>query len=89
MKPVVVVHERVDAVLGRQGGLLLANVVVAQVVVAEPPGEQWLLMPDEVGLSSSNVGPFGEPGPPPAIVLRDRMELRQVEGERRDAPRSP
>ena len=53
-----------------------------QVVEAEVGGQRRLVVPAEERSGRADVGPLGEAGAPPLVVLRDRMELRQVEGDR-------
>ena len=78
---VVVDAEALDAVAARQHRLAGQRVGVAQVVVAEIGRQMRLVMAGVARPRLHHVGPFGEAGAPPQVVLRRRVELRQVEGQ--------
>ncbi len=78
-EPVVVVAEPVNAAGAGKCRLLFSRFGDPQVVEPQVGGQVRLVMTVEVGSRARDVGPFGETRPPPAIVLRDRMKLRQVE----------
>jgi hypothetical protein len=80
-EPVVPVAEAFDAGLPRHPGLRDPRLRDAQVVEAEVGGDVRLPVPAEQGSRLRDVRPFREAWSPPAIVLRDREELRQVEGD--------
>ena len=79
----VVVVEAEGSHAGMAGGLgLLVQhpCSIRKVVVTVIAGNAGLVMPLETRYAARDIAPFGEPRSPPAIVLVDRMELRQVEG---------
>src|SRR5687767_5458447 len=84
MEPVVPVAERLDAVIGREPRLRLSDLGHAQVIEPEMGGQSRLLVPKELGASPHDIGPLREATAPPAVVVRSRIELREVE---RDGPR--
>ena len=81
VEPVVVVDESMDTVLTGKRGLLLAYLGHPQVVETELSGQMGLVMAREERLCPDHIGPLGESRLPPLVVLRDRMELRKVEGQ--------
>ena len=83
-EPIVVVAETVNPVLPGQGSLFFPDFGKSQVVETQIRGQPWLVVADEVGHGLSDVGPFGEALAPPAIIFRDRVVLRQVEGDQPD-----
>jgi len=86
-KPIVVIAERGDAVGGRELGLRKANLRSAEVAETKIGRQVRLVMPAVERTRPGDVGPLGEPSPPPRVVFRNRVELRQVErdGARRGA----
>ena len=74
-----------------QLGLGLAHLGDPQVVVAELAGDVGLVVAGEERPGPGDVGPLGEPGAPPLVVLGDGVELGEVEGQglRLVAPGSP
>src|SRR5581483_5335458 len=80
-EPVHVVAEAVHAVLAGERRLPRAHARVGEVVIAELARKLRLLVPREVGLRAAHVRPFGEAFAPPAVVLRNAMELREIEGD--------
>lgn len=83
VEPVVVVAERLDAVGRRHVGLGLPGLGHSQVVEAEIGGDQWLPVATKEWLGAPHVLPLGESRSPGTIVLGDRVELREVKGDRR------
>ena len=81
VEPVVVHDESVDSVLRRQSRLAAHHLRIRQVVAAQLPRLDRLRVPVVEGAGAVDVLPVGEPCSPPGVVLRDLMELRQVEGE--------
>ena len=81
VEPVVVHHEPVDAVLGRQRGLGAHHVGIRQVIASEFAGLDRLQVILVERSGTIDVHPVGEPRPPPDVVLGDLVELRQIEGE--------
>ena len=80
-EPVIVVAEAVDAVAAGQVGLLFHHLRDAQVVIAEIRGLARLVMALVIRLGLGHIDPFRETRAPPLVVFRDRMELRQIEGD--------
>ena len=80
-EPVVPVAERLDAVLLRQRGLGLSGLRQPQVVEAEVRGQRGLPVTGVERARLGGVRPLGEPRAPPRVVLGDRVELRQEEGD--------
>ena len=78
-EPVVVVAEAVDAVTSRERCLLGARLRHPQVVEAQIRGQARLFVAGELRSRARDVAPLGEALAPPGVVLRDRIELRQVE----------
>ena len=78
-EPVVPVTERGHAVRARELGLRYADRRNPQVVEPEIGGEERLAVAAVQGPRRGHVGPFGESRSPELVVLRDRVELRQVE----------
>src|SRR3546814_5887740 len=81
--PVEIVAERRDAVAPRQLRLRVTRLGDAKVVEAEIGRQPRLLVTVEQRAGTGDVGPFGEALAPPGVVLRHRMVLRQVEGDRK------
>ena len=81
VEPVVVVDEPGDAVGGGQRGLGLADLGDAQVVIPELTGDMGLVVAGEERPRFGDVGPLGEAGAPPFVVLGNGMELGEIEGE--------
>src|SRR4029079_11271076 len=81
-EPVVVIAERLDAVLPCELGLGDAGLRQTQVVEAEVRRDVRLVMAREHRLRPGGVGPLGKSLSPPFIVLRNGMILRKVEGNR-------
>ena len=82
VEPVVVVAEAADAVLPRQRRLRGARLGQAQVVEAELARQVRLVMALVERPRLGDVAPLGEALAPPGVVLRDRVELRQHDGDR-------
>ena len=80
-EPVVVVAEAFDARFARQRGLRFARFWKTQVVKAQVSRDARLHMPAEQGLGRHYIGPFREPGAPPRIVFRNRVELREIKSD--------
>jgi hypothetical protein len=80
-EPVVPVGERLHPVLLRELALCGTRLAQAKVVEPEVGRQVWLDMATEQGARLGGVGPLGEARPPPLVVLRDRVELRQIEGD--------
>ncbi len=91
-EPVVPIAEAGHPVSPGQVGLRLADFGHPQVVEAEIGRQVGLDVTAEEGHRLGDVGPFGEPAPPPPVVLGDRVELGEVEGQnvhRRSCYRRP
>ncbi len=86
VEPVEVVAEPVHAVCLRECGLRVRDARVGEVVVAERARRPGLLVAGEQRLRPAHVRPLGEAFAPPEVVLRDPVELRQVERDRADRP---
>ena len=69
------------AVLPGKVGLGLPDFRDPQVVEPQVGWQVGLLVAGESGPCPYDVPPLGESGAPPAIILWDRVELRQVEGD--------
>ena len=65
----------------REGHLPPQRIRLVEPVMPKVPRNARLVMPGEARDGALQVGPFGEAAPPPSVVLRHRMELREVEGE--------
>ncbi len=81
VEPIVVVAETVYAVLARHLGLRFPHFRDAQVVEAEICGQVRLIVSWKERLCLSNVTPLGKALAPPGVVLRNGVELGQVEGD--------
>ena len=81
VEPVVVEAEARDAGVASHGHLLSHHLGQAQVVIAQIPCQARLVVAQELRLGLGDVGPLGEALAPPGVVLRERMKLRQVEGQ--------
>jgi hypothetical protein len=57
-----------------------------QPIMPEVARDAGLVVPGEPGQAAGQVGPFREPAAPPAVVLRDGVELGEVEGEHAREP---
>ncbi len=69
-----------DAVGSGEVGLAIHDGGVAQVVVAQADRDLRLIVPGEVSLARLTCVHLRESLAPPFIVLGNRVELRQVEG---------
>ncbi|MNV36483.1 hypothetical protein D3C71_1279620 [compost metagenome] len=78
-EPVVVEAERADAILRSQTRLVTHHLRIAQVVEAEVGRQAWLHVAFELRQGTGDIAPFCKALAPPGIVLRERVELRQVE----------
>src|SRR5262249_52478095 len=78
-KPVVPVAKSLDAVRSRHLGLRGSRLRNSQIVEPEISGEMGLVVAGEERFRLGNISPFGEPRSPPKVILRNRMELREVE----------
>ena len=79
----MVVAEAVDARITRKLRLPLSRFRKPKVIEAEIRRDVWLIVVWEERPGARHVAPFRKPFAPPLVVLRNRMELRQVE---RDQP---
>ena len=86
-KPVEVEAEAADPVALGDFHLAVLNLDVPKIVVAHVDGHPWLVMAGELRRCRANVGPLGEPFPPPLVILRDCMELGQIERDQSHRPR--
>jgi len=68
-------------VLGGEGTLLLADLVKPQVVEAELGGQPRLVVAVIHGAGGGDVRPLREPLAPPTVVLGNRVELAEIEGD--------
>src|SRR5262249_5946330 len=90
MEPVVPVAETFDSVLVRQLDLGLPRFRKAKVVESQIGGQARPPGPPQQRARSAYPGPFRSSLAPPAVVLGNRMELGQIEGdEPRGSPGSP
>ena len=78
VEPVVPVAEAFDAVAPRELGLGGPCFGQPQVVIAQVSGQARLMMAAKERPGLGDVRPFRESFPPPLIVLRNRVELRQM-----------
>ncbi len=78
---IVIEHETIDARGRRHGHLPAHGVVMIQRIKTEIAGNTRLIMIPEPRNPAHDIGPLGEPAPPPRIVLRKCMELSEVVGE--------
>ena len=83
-EPVVVVAKAVDAVLPGELDLTRSDFRHAEIVVAELSRPARLRVAFVHRPCPSHVGPLGEPRSPPIVILRNRVELRQVERDQSD-----
>jgi hypothetical protein len=77
----VVGTEGVDPVRTREVGMRAARLCKPKVAESQLARNARLVVILEERARLRDVRPFGEPGPPPLIVLRDRVILREVEGD--------
>src|SRR5262245_27917700 len=80
------VTKALDTVFFGQLRLGLACLGQAEVVEAQVRWQLRLVMPAKQGPRPRHVGPLREASPPPPVVLRNGMELRQI---KRDQPGFP
>src|SRR5581483_645977 len=83
-EPIVVVAEPVNAVRAGELRLLVAHLRDPEVVEPELGRQVGLVVALEPRPGRGDVRPLGEARAPPPVILRDRMELRQVEGDQPD-----
>ena len=81
-EPVMVITEGLDSCPNREVSLSLPSFRDSQVVVSEVCWNSWLAMAREEWPRVGHVTPLGEPRPPPLVVLRHRVELWQVQGDK-------
>lgn len=79
VEPIMIVAKPVDTIRLRQPCLRLANFRQAEIIKPEIRGQMWLIMTPEQRFCRNYIPPFCESFTPPSIILRNRMELRQVE----------
>ncbi|KUP01562.1 hypothetical protein AR276_02630 [Stenotrophomonas maltophilia] len=82
-EPIVVEAECADAVLRSQACLVTHHLRVAQVIKAEVGRQAGLDVTLELRQGAGDVAPLGKALAPPGVVLREGMELRQVESDQR------
>ena len=87
-EPVVPIAESLDPGMARQFRLYGPRIRQSQIIEPQIPWNPRLVVPAEEWSRSRDIRPFGEPGSPPLVVLRDRMELRKIESYEPDAPSS-
>ena len=75
------VAKTLDPVFGGEARLPFANLGDPEVVETEVRGQMRLVMAGEERPRPDDIRPFGEPLPPPFVVLGDGVELGQVEGQ--------
>ena len=80
VEPVEIEDEARQAGPLRQVDLAAQHVGAFQPVMAEVAGDPGLIMAGEARQGALQVGPLGKAPAPPGIVLRHRVELRQVIG---------
>ena len=81
VEPIVIVTESRQPVAFSQRRLLLAHFGHTQVVEPEIGRQVGLVMPPKERPCLHHVAPLRESGAPPPVVLRERVVLRQVEGD--------
>ena len=86
VEPVVVEHETMHAAGLGHLDLVAERLVAVQPVEAEVARHPRLVVPLEARHPAHEVGPFGEAGAPPAVILAEGVELRQVIGQQLDLP---
>ena len=74
-------HEAVDAGAAGHVRLPPQHLRAVQAVEAQVARDARLVVPGEARQGAADVGPFREALAPPGVVLRDGVELRQVEGQ--------
>src|ERR1700688_754502 len=82
IEPIVVVTKTVDSVLGCQLRLGCPRLRQSQVVETQVRWQVRLVVPREPWLRPRHAAPFGKAFPPPLVIFRNRMKLRQVKGYR-------
>ena len=83
-KPIVPVDESGYSVGSREISLMGTHFWHPKVVKPEIRWQMRLWMATKQRFGSSDVGPLGEPGTPPFVILGNRVELRQVERKNLD-----
>ncbi|OIQ65068.1 hypothetical protein GALL_533760 [mine drainage metagenome] len=73
-----------DPVAAGELALAAQGLGLGEVIEAQVGGAMRLVMAAIIGQGPGDVSPFGEARAPPAVVLRDGVELGQVEGDRAD-----
>src|SRR5207244_2596120 len=81
VKPVMVIDETVNTVLSSQRGLRRARLRCPEIVKAQIGGQVRLIVPGKPRPRLRYVRPFRKPFSPPGVVLRNRMELREMNGQ--------
>ena len=71
--------ERADTVFARELRLVAHDLWIAQIIEAQIPWKTRLRMAFKLRQCACNISPLGEPLAPPLVVLRNGVELRQVE----------
>ena len=77
----MVIHEARDPGIFGERHLAGDGVRHAKVVEAEVGGKLGLVVAEIHGLCCRHIGPLREAIPPPAVILGNRVELREVEGD--------
>src|SRR3982751_4774938 len=76
--------EAENPILPRQLRLARQHVRAGRVIKSEIGGQPRLIVSGKARNRLGYIGPFGEAGAPPLIVLRNGMELRQVKRNQLD-----
>src|SRR5581483_13468 len=82
IEPIVVVAKAMDAVLSGKRRLSFTYLGDPKIVKTEICRQVRLVMAREQWPRAYDIGPFGKARSPPGVVLRHRMVLGQVEGNR-------
>src|SRR5690606_1744721 len=79
-KPVMVVGKPIQTILFCQFDLPEMNVLNTKVIKTEFTGQVGLVVTAELGDCPGYISPFRKTFPPPFIVFREGMVLRQIKG---------
>lgn len=77
----MVVAEAIDAEVASEIGLLLADFMKAQIVVAEICGKMGLIVAGKERYGSCDIAPLSETSAPPLVIFWDWVVLGKVESK--------
>ena len=77
-EPIVSIDKALYPGFASHLGLCLTGLRYSQVIIAKVCRHMRLVVPGEKRLGFSYIGPFRKSYPPPCIILRYRMKLRQL-----------